>query len=74
MKRVESLCKSCRHGIPTPGHPECGLIACDEPKPGFCGWRNCYAGYEPTDPTIDREAKIKEYHAYEKSIDWLVNY
>ena len=74
MKRVESLCKSCRHGFRQPGVGEFACAVIPPQKPDFCTYRTKFAGYEPTDPTIDREAKIKEYRAYEKSLDWLVNY
>lgn len=65
MKRPEDICNTCRKN-------RAGFCAqSDRVRAGFCGYRGKYAEYDPTDAAIDREAKIEEYYAYQKSLDWL---
>ena len=66
MKRVEDICKTCRKRSHNGFCTQWQRV-----RAGFCGYRGHYAEYDPEDPTIDREARIEEYYAFQKSLDWL---
>ena len=68
MKRVEDICKTCRKRDPE--HASF-CTQWQRVRAGLCGYRGHYAEYDPEDPTIDRKARIEEYYAFQKSLDFL---